>query len=255
MTALLHELLQENWHIFEDLNQRAGHQALLDPVMIFGAQDVIVLAPLLLLALWFVCARWSLLERNRMKAVSEPERGWLEEDRQLGQRVAVLGVVSVVLALALNVVFGLLVNEPRPFVSHPGVVHELIPHVIDNSFPSDHEAVIGAVTTVLGLYLLLIIKATVAVSSEAVHALRMSLEVRRRFLPELGVALGLFVPALVALGWVGVARVYTGVHYPGDIIVGALCGFVGGVFAVALRPLVDPFLTVVVRLAERLHLA
>ncbi len=141
-------------------------------------------------------------------------------------------------------------NEPRPFVSHPATVHELIPHVIDNSFPSDHEAVIGAVTTVLGLYLLFIIKATVAVSGEAVRALRMSLEVRRRFLPEFGIALGLFLPALVALGWIGVARVYTGVHDPGDIIVGALCGFVGGAFAVALRPVVDPVVRIVVRLAE-----
>jgi undecaprenyl-diphosphatase len=255
MMTLLHELLSKNWQVFEDFNQRAGHQALLDPLMVFGAQDAIVLAPLLLLALWFVCARWSLLGRNRMKAVSEPERGWLEEDRQLGQRVAVLGVVSVVFALALNVALGLLVNEPRPFVSHPGIVHELIPHVIDNSFPSDHEAVIGAVTTVLGLYLLFIIKATVEVSGEALRAVRMSLEVRRRFLPEIGVAVSLFALAFVALGWIGVARVYTGVHYPGDIIVGALCGFVGGVFAVALRPLVDPLVRVGVRLAERVRLA
>jgi undecaprenyl-diphosphatase len=255
MSTLLHQLLRENWRVFEDFNQRAGHQALLDPLMVFGAQDLIVLAPLLLIALWFLCARWSLLGRNRMKAATDSEKGWLEEDRQLGQRVALLGVVAVVFALTLNIVFGLLVTEPRPFVSHPTTVHELIPHVIDNSFPSDHEAAIGAVTTVLGLYLLFIIKATVAVSGEAVRALRMSLEVRRRFLPELGVAVGLFVPALVALSWIGVARIYTGVHYPGDIIVGALCGLVGGVFAVALRPVIDPIVRVAVRFAEWLHLA
>ncbi len=105
MTALLHQLLCENWQLFEDFNQQAGHQALLDPLMVFGAQDLIVLAPLLLLALWFVCAQWSVLGRNGMKAASETERGWLEEDRQLGQRVALLGAVAVIFALTLNVVF------------------------------------------------------------------------------------------------------------------------------------------------------
>lgn len=55
--------------------------------------------------------------------------------------------------------------------------------------------------------------------------------------------------------WIGVARVYAGVHYPGDIVVGALCGFVGSVFVVALRPVMEPLLATVVRLAERVHLA
>jgi membrane-associated phospholipid phosphatase len=59
----------------------------------------------------------------------------------------------------------------------------------------------------------------------------------------------------LALRWIGIARVYTGIHSPGDIVAGVLCGFAGGVFAVALRPLLEPLLTLIVRLAERLHLA
>ena len=255
MKTLWHLLLRDNWQAFEALNQRAGHQVLLDPLMVIGAQDVIVLAPLLLLALWFVSARWSLLGRNGSRGATPREQQWLEEDRHLGQRIALLGAVGVVFALILNLLLSLLVNEPRPFVSHPGVVHELIPHVIDNSFPSDHEAMIGAVTTALGLYVLFIIKATIAVSGEALGTVRMSLEVRRHFLPEIGVALCLFALALVAFFWIGVARVYTGVHYPDDIVVGALCGFVGSVFALALRPLLEPLISGMVRLAERLHLA
>jgi hypothetical protein len=90
-------------------------------------------------------------------------------DRHLGQHVALLGAVGVVFALILNLLLSLLVNEPRPFVSYPGVVHVLIPHIIDNSYPSDHEAVIGAVTTALGLYVLFLIKATVAVSGEVLR--------------------------------------------------------------------------------------
>jgi undecaprenyl-diphosphatase len=255
MTTIFQLFLRDNWQAFEALNQRAGHQALLDPLMMFGAQDIIYLAPVLLLALWFAMARWSLVGRNRHAATSARERGWLEEDRQLGQQMALLGGVGIVFALALNIVLGHLVMEPRPFVSHPGLVHQLIPHVIDNSFPSDHEAVISAVTTALGLYLLFIMKATIQVGGQAVRQLRLSLEVRPRFLPEIVVATCLFTLAVIALCWIGLARVYTGVHYPGDIVVGVLCGFVGSVFAVALRFLMEPLLGVVIRLAERVHLA
>jgi undecaprenyl-diphosphatase len=255
MTTLFQILLRDNWQAFEALNQRAGHQMLLDPLMVFGAQDLIYLAPLLLLALWFATARWSLLGRNRSAATSARERSWLEEDRQLGQRVALLGTVGVVFALALNILLGHLVLEPRPFISHPGLVHQLIAHATDNSFPSDHEAMISAVTTALGLNLLFILKATVQVGANTVRRVRLSLEVRRRFLPELTIAIGLFTVAVVALCWVGVARVYTGVHYPGDIVVGVLCGFVGSVFAVALRPVVEPLVTSFIGLAERVRLA
>ena len=255
MATFFQLLLRDNWQAFETLNQRAGHQAVFDPLMIIGAQDIIFLAPVLLLALWFAMARWSLLGRNRRAAASDRERGWLEEDRRLGQRVALLGGVGIVFALSLNIMLGHLVIEPRPFISHPGLVHQLIPHVVDNSFPSDHEAVISAVTTALGLYLLFIMKATIQVGGDTVRRVRVSLEVRRRFLPEIVVAACLFMLAVVALCWIGVARVYTGVHYPGDIVVGVLCGFVGSVFAVALRAAAEPLLAGVVRLAERVHLA
>lgn len=255
MTTVFQMLLRDNWQAFEALNQRAGHQMVLDPLMVFGAQDLIYLAPLLLLVLWLAMARWSLLGRNRRTATSDRERSWLEEDRQLGQRVALLGAVGVVFALALNIVFGHLVSEPRPFISHPGLVHQLIPHVIDNSFPSDHEAVISAVATALGLYLLFILKASVQLGADTVRRVRVSLEVRRRFLPEIAIAACLFTLAVIALCWIGLARVYTGVHYPGDILVGVLCGFVGSVFAVALRPAMEPLLAGVVGVAERARLA
>lgn len=255
MTTVFQILLRDNWQAFEALNQRAGHQTLLDPLMIFGAQDLIYLAPILLLALWFATARWSLLGRNRRAATSVRERAWLEADRKLGQRVAILGAVGVAFALTLNILLGHLVLEPRPFISHPGLVHQLILHATDNSFPSDHEAVISAVATALGLYLLFILKATVQVGAATVRRKRVSLEVRRRFAPELAIAIGLFVAAVIALGWIGVARVYTGVHYPGDIAAGVLCGFVGSVFAVALRPVMEPLLARAVRFAERVRLA
>jgi undecaprenyl-diphosphatase len=261
---MLDDLLRANWQVFEAINQRAGHQSLLDPLMVVGAQDVIFVLPLLLLALWFAVARWAPLGRVAAapSAMSEEgdegeevERVWLEYDRGLGQRVALLGGVGVACALALNVVLGHLVFEPRPFVSQPTHVHRLIAHAVDNAFPSDHLAVAGAVTTALGLYLLFAMTSAFRLRAEAAQTVRVSLELRRRFVPEVVVATVLFVVALLVLGWIGIARVYTGVHYPGDIVVGTLCGFVGSVFAVALRPVLEPLLAPLIRVAERVRVA
>jgi len=71
MSSLVQQLLRDKWQAFEKINQPAGHQSLLDPLMIFGAQNLILLAPLLLLALWFAAARWS----RDSSSSSAPERG------------------------------------------------------------------------------------------------------------------------------------------------------------------------------------
>jgi undecaprenyl-diphosphatase len=259
---MIHDLLRANWQVFEAINQRAGHQSLLDPLMVVAAQDVIFVLPLLLLALWFAVARWAPLGRAAAapRAEGEGEEGerervWLEYDRGLGQRVALLGGVGVAVTLALNVVLGHLVFEPRPFVSQPAHVHRLIAHAVDNAFPSDHLAVAGAVTTALGLYLLFAMTSAFRLRAVAAQTVRVSLELRRRFVPEVVAATVLFVVALLVLCWIGIARVYTGVHYPGDIVMGTLCGFVGGVFAVALRPVLEPLLAPLIRVAERVRVA
>src|SRR5260221_8280409 len=105
---MLDDLLRANWQVFEAINQRAGHQPLLDPLMVVGAQDVIFVLPLLLLALWFAVARWAPLGRaaaapsakgeegvEGAESERERERVWLADDRGLGQRVALLGAVGV----------------------------------------------------------------------------------------------------------------------------------------------------------------
>lgn len=256
--SMVPTILHDNWQVFESLNLHAGRQPFLDPLMVVGAEDVIFILPLLLLALWCAMASWSPFSRRmqwRSRELSKSERAWVEYDRRLGQQVVLLGCLGIVFALALNLLLGHLILEPRPFVSHPSVVHLLIPHVADNSFPSDHEAVAGAITTALGLYLLFVGTSAFGLGAEAKRNVRVSLEVRRVFVPEVTLALLLFLVALLALFWIGLARVYTGVHYPGDIAAGALCGFVGCVFAVALRPFVTPFLNLAIQLAERFHLA
>jgi membrane-associated phospholipid phosphatase len=105
------------------------------------------------------------------------------------------------------------------------------------------------------LYLLFVLTSAFRLRAESMEAVRVSLELRRRFVPEVVAAAVLFVLALLVVSWIGIARVYTGVHYPGDIVVGVLCGFVGSVLAVALRPALEPLLAPMVRIAERVRAA
>jgi undecaprenyl-diphosphatase len=106
------------------INGLAGHVGFVDLVMKVSARDVIYLAPLLLLALWF----WPAESR----------------ERALNQRVAVAAFFGVLLAIGLAALLGSLHVEPRPFVSD-STTRLLINHAADNSFPSDHASVAFAV--------------------------------------------------------------------------------------------------------------
>jgi undecaprenyl-diphosphatase len=94
--------------------------------------------------------------------------------------------VALVLAFTGATVLSHLNGEVRPFQSHP--VHQLIPHDPGIALPSDHATAAFAVA--LGVYAFL----------------------SRRW----GIALG--VAALA----VGFSRVWSGVHYPGDIAAAAI---------------------------------
>lgn len=127
-------------------------------------------------------------------------RGRVEAARATA--AAVLTAISAVVALGLNQVAAAAHHEARPFVTHPGVT-VVLKHVADNGFPSDHAAIAGAVATGIMLF-------------------------ARRW--------GL-VAVLVAL-LLAFARVYVGVHYPDDVIVGLALGVVTALIIVtALTPL------------------
>jgi undecaprenyl-diphosphatase len=185
-----------NWSLFEDVNGTAGHGGILDHIMVFAANDLIFVLPLLALLFWFALARWSPLLRNNSQADSAA---------MVGHVTLVLTAVAAVIALGLNILLAHLIFEPRPFVSHPKFVHTLIAHAADASFPSDHSAAAFAIAT-----------------------------------------------AAVAIAF---ARVYVGVHYPGDVIGGALCGIIGALIALALTPLVTPLLTPIIRALGQVGLA
>jgi len=241
----MQDVLGINWNLFELLNAPAGHEPMVDRVMVFAANGLIFFAPLLLLALWFSFATVA----PNWRYTAPAARASVADDRALGQRLALLALVAVPAALALNILLGHLVFEPRPFVSHPTVVHRLIAHAADASFPSDHEAVAAAIAAVLVIAALLIRgreRRNVPASSPA--------PARAYTWP--GRLASIFAAlAVVITAAIGVARVYVGVHYPGDILGGAVCGVIGALIAVALLRIAEPILAVVVGVAARLRLA
>lgn len=239
-------LLLDNWHAFQRINGMAGHQPLLDPLMVFSANDLILLLPLLLLCFWFGFARWSPFMTRTKGGTSQREY-----ERGLGQRMTLLGFSAVLVALAFNITLGHLFYEPRPFVTHPKAVHLLVSHGTDASFPSDHEAVAGAIASVLVLYLILAVLSRLRNLRQNTPTSSQALRFSRLWVFVLSIT----VVAVVAVAMIGIARVYVGVHYPGDIIGGVGCGFVSALLVTAARPFVEPLLTSIIHIAERLHLA
>jgi undecaprenyl-diphosphatase len=111
-------------------------------------------------------------------------------DRRVdARRAAVAAGAATVFALVVGQLISRIVDRPRPFVAHPGSVHLFAPHVADAGFPSDHAT--------------------------AAFAIAVAIMLRDRRWG--GVVVGLAV--LIAVG-----RVAMGVHYPSDVLAGALLG-------------------------------
>jgi undecaprenyl-diphosphatase len=117
--------------------------------------------------------------------------------RSLG--LAVVVALATFAADALAFLIKDLTHRTRPFVAHPQIHPLYVVH--SSSFPAGHAA-----TAFAGAVLL-------------------------------SVAAPRFAPAFVALAvLIGVSRVYDGVHYPSDVLVGALLGaLVGGAVVGLLR--------------------
>lgn len=107
------------------------------------------------------------------------------------------------------------VNQARPFVSH--TVHQLIPHSADPSFPSDHSTLAFSLAFSV-------------------------LFINRKW--------GLAAFGLACL--TGAARVYVGVHYPGDIIGAGALSFVICMSVFLSRSWLQPLPDFFIRINERL---
>ena len=105
------------------------------------------------------------------------------------RRAAVAAGLSAGLGLAVAQVVARLVDRPRPFVAHPAAVHLFTRHAADAGFPSDHTT--------------------------AAFAIGAALVLRHRVWGTV---------VLVAAALLAVGRVGMGVHYPSDVLAGAVLG-------------------------------
>lgn len=227
-------LLQWNYLLFQEINSPAGSQPLFDAVMIFSANSLIFFWPLLLLLVWGVPIRW------RRRAPRPGEVELLQQRRS----VVVWVAFACLLAYAFNLLIEQFIFEPRPFVSH--TVHQLIAHAADGSFPSDHSAWSFAV---FGMLLFILVPTIFAVRRER------STASPRPVSSPLIVPTLLLILAFVIACTIGVARIYVGLHYPGDILGGALDGLLAALLITLLSRWLRQLTQVVLRFAYKVRLA
>jgi undecaprenyl-diphosphatase len=109
--------------------------------------------------------------------------------RRGARRLAAAAGGSAAFALLVAQVVSHLVDRPRPFVAHAGAVHMFAAHAADSGFPSDHATAGFAIATAVLLR-------------------------NRRW--------GAVVMALAVV--LAIGRVAMGVHYPTDVLAGAVLG-------------------------------
>jgi len=127
----------------------------------------------------------------------------------------IIAGLSGILALLINVLISNVWFRPRPFVSLPkGSFTQLIPHSIDASFPSDHVS--GSFAFAAG-----------------------SWKSAERWVSYSFTSLAILV---------AIARVYTGVHWPTDVLAGAIVGVFSARIMWAVSPLLKPVTQIGLRL-------
>lgn len=227
-------LLQLNYTLFQEINAPAGSHPLFDALMVFCANSLIFCWPLLLLVIWGIPLNW------RRRPLRPGEAEIIQERRALVLWVA----FACLLAYGINLLIEQFLFEPRPFIGHK--VHLLITHPADASFPSDHSAWSFAV---FGMLLFAFIVPTYT-------ALRPRFGAERQpGFPSLVVPLLLLLVAFVIACIIGFARIYVGVHYPGDILGGALDGLIAAFIVTILRRWLRQPTNAVLRFAHTLRLA
>ena len=128
------------------------------------------------------------------------------------------GLAAAAVAMITNQVISHLWQRPRPFVSHQTLTHLLSAPSPDPSFPSDHAAVAFAIAF-----------AVLAFSRRA----------------------GILFLAAATL--ISLSRVALGLHYPSDVLAGALVGWAAALLVTGLgRPWIVRLVSIVSRISDPL---
>lgn len=170
-----------NRWLFATINGWAGHDRLLDQAAIFCARDLVYVVFAAALV-WLVFAA-----------------------RQRDFRTIAFFLANLALAFVLLLAAGHAYVEPRPFVAWK--VTQLIPHVANQSFPSDHTTAASAIA--FGFMF-----------------------VARRW------KTGLVLLLLAIL--VGIGRIFVGIHYPVDIAGGVLIAALAAALVYAVKRRGEP---------------
>ncbi|OUB26301.1 undecaprenyl-diphosphatase [Bacillus thuringiensis serovar yunnanensis] len=174
-----------NYTVFQWFNGLAGSSILLDTLMIAITKSAAYVAVLFLLILWF----------NNGK----------KETAIIKQYTVLYTTFSIVIVLLINVFVHAVYYHPRPFVTHN--VHQLVPHVADSSFVSNHSILVFSIAFIFIL------------RGEKLK--------------------------YVALIWailVGISRLYVGVHFPLDIIGAAFLTFVISGLLLQNKRIIEPII-------------
>lgn len=126
-----------------------------------------------------------------------------KEKRTEKQYTAFYIVFTVILGLSLNALIHLFYYHARPFITYD--VHQLVPHADDSSFVSDHSVL--------------------------VFALAWTLLLRKDSWKY---------PVLIWAILVGISRIFVGVHYPADVIGGALLSLGAGFVIIKFSNILEP---------------
>ncbi|MDP7673551.1 MAG: phosphatase PAP2 family protein [Dehalococcoidia bacterium] len=143
--------------------------------------------------------------------------GKTSSQRMTYQLTALMGIGALSISNAVVWLINSFWDRPRPFLDHPDELNLLFYSPTDPSFPANPVAIGFAVAMA-------------------------AWTVNRKF--------GLWLFAAASL--YGFSRVYVGVFYPTDIVAGALVGIAVYGFTSYLRRVLEPLVTMVVRLARGL---
>lgn len=133
------------------------------------------------------------------------------------KRACTAGLASAAVGLLANQAIGHVWDRPRPYQAHPHAIIPILARSSDPSFPSDHATAAFAIA--FGVFF-----------------------VRRR--PG---CLFLVFAALISA-----SRVLAGMHYPTDVLAGAVIGLASGYLTarVAMRPILAPIIGLASRISD-----